>query len=299
MRTPILPPIHRDDVTETEVEQGDLAFRRRRLGAAAGCRTVGLSLYAVPPGRRQMPFHQHADEEEIFYILGGSGLAVMGSSACPIGPGDAIVHRTASDGGAPHTLMAGDDGLEVLAFADGSDTNLTWLPRAQAMFAASRWLPIGGPHPFAAEAAAGPLQAPPAGERGPNVVNVRDLDGPRWRRLGTTAGALRSDLNHVTVAPGTAATRLHCHSTEEELFCVLEGDGHIEIGDAVHPLRAGSVVARPPGTGVAHRIHAGDGGLTYLAYATHDDGDAILYPESRTVRLSGLGVTLDLPPAGD
>jgi hypothetical protein len=35
-------------------------------------------------------------------------------------------------------------------------------------------------------------------------------------------------------------------------------------------LRAGSVVARPPGTGVAHAFRAGEPGMTLLMYGTRD-----------------------------
>ena len=37
-----------------------------------------------------------------------------------------------------------------------------------------------------------------------------------------------------------------------------------------HPLRAGDVVSRPAGTGIAHALRAGAEGLTYLAYGTRD-----------------------------
>ncbi len=56
----------------------------------------------------------------------------------------------------------------------------------------------------------------------------------------------------------------HCHSAEEEIFVVLEGDGQLLLweddGVAEHAVGPGSVVARPPGTGVAHAFRGGETG---------------------------------------
>ena len=48
-------------------------------------------------------------------------------------------------------------------------------------------------------------------------------------------------------------------------------------------MRAGSVVARPPGTGVAHAFRAGDGRLTLLAYGTREPNDIVFFPRSGKV----------------
>jgi uncharacterized cupin superfamily protein len=64
-------------------------------------------------------------------------------------------------------------------------------------------------------------------------------------------------------------------------------------------VRRGSVVARPPGSGVAHAFRAGDAGLTLLAWGTRDPNDICWYPRSRKLFWRGVGVigrieTLDL-----
>ena len=50
---------------------------------------------------------------------------------------------------------------------------------------------------------------------------------------------------------------------------------------------------RPPATGVAHSITAGNDGITYLAYGTREPGDSVFYPTLGKLRLRGLGVTID------
>src|SRR5450755_671189 len=289
-----------DDVPERRVEAGDIAFRRRRLGAAAGSFRIGCSLYAVDSGARQMPLHEHGDEEEIFFVLEGDGLSMHGDDACEIRAGDTIAHPPQTSA---HTLIAGPAGLRLLAFASGTDTSLTWLPRAGVMWAGPRWVPLDAPHPFQAEAAAGPLEPPAPGPRPENVVAIGDVDtgsfpGAEVRALGHCAGALRSGLNHVTLPAGGSGAPAHCHALEEELFVVLDGDGTLRLGEDEHLLRAGDVIARPPSTGVAHSLRAGDGGLVYLAYGTRVAGDSVYYPELGKVRLRGLGVVLDVPSPG-
>jgi uncharacterized cupin superfamily protein len=92
----------------------------------------------------------------------------------------------------------------------------------------------------------------------------------------------------MVVEPGALSYPPHCHSAEEELFVVLDGSGTLLLGNEEHPVRAGSVVARPPGTGVAHAFRAGDQPLTLLAYSDRDPNDMCFYPRSGKVSLRGL-----------
>ncbi len=145
----------------------------------------------------------------------------------------------------------------------------------------------------------GPLERPEPGPRPANVVALADVDpGPfsqlTLRAIGRAAGAGKAGLNHVTLPPGVEGAPLHCHALEEELFVVLEGSGTLRLGEDEHPLRAGDVVARPPSTGVAHHLRAGDQGLIYLIYGTREPGDSVYYPELGKVRLRGLGVMIDV-----
>jgi uncharacterized cupin superfamily protein len=284
-----------DDVPEHQVTAGDIAFARRRLGAAAGTARIGCSLYAVDPDARQMPVHNHGDEEEIFFVLAGDGLSWQDGKACSVGPGDTVVHRPQT---VSHTFLAGRDGLRLLAFASGTDTGLTWLPRAAVMWAAPHWVPVDAPHPFEAEAAVGPLERPVPGSRPRNVVALADVARSGWPggavcAVGIAAGSVMAGLNHVTLDPEAGGAPLHCHALEEELFIVLAGGGSLTLGHDEYPLRSGDVVARPPSTGVAHALRAGAQGMTYLAYGTRAAGDSVYYPSERKVRLRGLGVVID------
>jgi uncharacterized cupin superfamily protein len=291
--------VHWDDVEPVALDRGELRGERRRLGAAAGAVRTGLSRYRLAPGERAMPVHVHGDEEEIFFVLAGRGLSWQDGRTYAVGRDDCIVHRAGAEA---HTILAAGEGLDVLAFAEGSDTGLTWLPRAGVMFAGPHRVPVDAPHPFDAEAAAGALDVPEAEPRRPaTIVALEDVEPQPFGRgdvdavrrdLARAAGSRRSGLQHATVAPGALSAPPHCHSAEEELFVVLDGGGELLLdGEAPEPVRAGSVVARPAGTGVAHAFRAGEAGLVLLAYGPREPADICFYPRSGKLRVRGVGAT--------
>src|SRR3954451_6243835 len=106
-------PIHADDVPAEQWAVGELAATRRRLGRAAGAKRLGVALIEIPPGRRSTPPHSHADEDEAFLVLAGSGLCYQSAGsrdvhAYRIGIDDLLWHPS---GGPAHTLIAGEEGL--------------------------------------------------------------------------------------------------------------------------------------------------------------------------------------------
>ena len=118
--------------------------------------------------------------------------------------------------------------------------------------------------------------------------------GRRVRYLGKAAGSQRTGLRFAEILPGKLNAPPHCHSAEEEIFVVLDGAGTLllweEDGVAEHEVRAGSVVPRPPGSGVAHSFRAGEEGMTLLLYGTRDSNDICYHPRSGKVFFTGLGV---------
>jgi uncharacterized cupin superfamily protein len=285
-----------DEVEARVIDGTQLRGTRWRLGAAAGAVGAGLSRYRIAAGERAMPVHVHADEEELFYVLDGEGLSWQDGRTYTVRAADCIVHRPGAEA---HTIVGAGDGLDVLAFSGGSATGLTWLPRARAWWNGPHWLPHDGPSPFEAEEAAGPLDVPaPEVQRPPAIVALDDVPAEDFtgggdvvavrRDLGDAVGSRRTGVGHLTVAPGALSGPPHCHAAEEEIFFVLDGTGALLLGGDEHPVRPGSVVARPPGTGVAHAFRAGDGGLTLLAFGTREPNDIAYFPRSGKVGLRGI-----------
>ena len=162
-------------------------------------------------------------------------------------------------------------------------------------------------HPWKREAAAGPPEVGELGARPSHVVNVEDVEpttragatvARSVRDLGRAAGSFATGIRLFDVVPGRLHAAPHCHSAEEEIFVVTEGDGTLELWRGAGadrpeeelPVRRGSVVARPAGSGVAHAFRAGPDGLQVLAYGTRDPRDITFYPRSAKVSLRGIGV---------
>jgi uncharacterized cupin superfamily protein len=291
------------DVTPHEFAVGHIKGMWRDLGRQAGSRTIGLRRIEIAEGHFSTPAHEHGADEEIFFVLAGEGLLWQDGATWALAAGDCIVHRPQRG---VHTLRAGAGGLDVLVFGERRDAALTALPRAGVAWSFPRWVELGdGDRPFTREAAAGPPECPPlAAGRPPNVVALSDVpaifDG-RARRAGHAAGALATGLNHVVLPPDGQGASAHCHSQEEELFVVLDGEGVLELwprGAATpeqQSLRAGDVVSRPAGTGVGHALRAGARGLTYLAFGTRAPSDMCFYPQTGRVSFRGLGIALRSP----
>jgi uncharacterized cupin superfamily protein len=292
---------HWDDVAGRERHAGDIHATWFDLGSAAGSDRVGLARIRITPGRRSTPAHIHGAEEEIFHVLAGSGLLWQDGETCRVGPGDTIAHVP---GGQTHTLRAGDDGLDVLAFGTRVPIELCYQPRAGDAWAGPTVVETHGlRNLFRLDDDAGEFVFPEPGGRFANVAALDDVpamqSGPPGRvrlDLGSAAGSAHTGLKHVRSDPGKLICVPHCHSAEEELFVVVEGDGVCELGDESFPVRPGSVIGRPAGTGVAHAIRAGESGIAVLAYGTREPSDICYYPRSGKIYIGGLGVIGRIEP---
>lgn len=61
-----------------------------RIAPAIGARKLGYNVTAVPPGRRAFPMHSHRVNEEMFFVLEGTGQVRIGPETFPIRQGDVI-----------------------------------------------------------------------------------------------------------------------------------------------------------------------------------------------------------------
>lgn len=298
---------HWDDVKVVRREEGHIRGDWQSLTGDESV-TVGVKRIRVLPDSWSTPLHLEGSEEEIFYVLAGTGVSLQQiggeEQAFPVRPGDCLVHLALVHA---HTLHAGADGLDVLAFGQRHYARNTLLPRAGVSWLGPTWVLRGEPsdHPWKREAAVGPPELGELGERPGHVVNVDEVEPATRigatversvRDLGRAAGSFATGLRLFDVPPGKLHNPPHCHSAEEEIFVVLAGQGTLELwphgtdDPEEHSVRRGNVVARPAGSGVAHAFRAGDEGLSFLAYGTRDPRDVTYYPRSRKVSLRGVGV---------
>jgi len=289
---------HWDEVKKRRVERGQMAGTWSNLGTPAGSYRCGVHRIELAPGEMPTPAHVHGESEEIFYVLAGSGLTWMDGKAYEIRAGDCIVYKNVHEA---HTIRAGDDGLDVLAFGPREYFTSSELPRGGSMWSITGYIEVQEGHPWDREPK---LEWPePEAERPPTIVNVQDVEpeirnGRQRRFPAGAAGSRWTGLTYLELEPGVLSGPPHVHSAEEEIFVVRGGDGMLELtpphparGEPeTHLVRTGSVVARPPGTGVAHAFRAGESGMTLIAWGTREPNDICWYPRSNKIFWRGVGV---------
>jgi uncharacterized cupin superfamily protein len=126
----------------------------------------------------------------------------------------------------------------------------------------------------------------------PSLVHLDDLEstprahGENYAALVTPIAphlsARKLGYRLVEVPPGKRGWPFHHHYVNEEMFFILAGEGELRHGDARHPIRAGHVIAAPPGGAEqAHQlINTGSVTLRYLAVSTMEQPDVFGYPDS-------------------
>jgi uncharacterized cupin superfamily protein len=294
---------HWDEVESYRRAKGEMDATWQRLGHAAGTQGVGVNRVRVEPGMLPTPPHSHGASEEIYFVLGGSGLAWQDEAAHEVRAGHCVVHRADE---MEHTFRAGPDGLDYLVYGTNHPTELGWLPRSRAVRFGWPWVEGRTDDPWDVEAQAEPLAFGEPAERAPNIVHLDDVEtgsegGETWKELADAAGSRQTGLNWSRIAPGRAGPPPHCHSEEEEVFVILEGEGTLELWPSPVaekrgveredlPVRPGHVIARPPATRIGHAFRAGPSGLTMFVYGTRKPNDICYYPRSRKLNWRGVGL---------
>jgi uncharacterized cupin superfamily protein len=60
------------DSWEREVDHGSFNVRGSRVGANAGATQLGMTVYELAPGKRNVPYHAHFGIEEVLVVLKGT-----------------------------------------------------------------------------------------------------------------------------------------------------------------------------------------------------------------------------------
>jgi uncharacterized cupin superfamily protein len=138
--------INIDELKLEHFEKGDkFACDAVRVAPLLGGKDLGYSYDVVPPGKRSCPFHSHRAEEEMFFIVKGTGLLRYGNETRKIRAGDFIccptggpetAHQIVNDSDAPlayisvSTMMPAEvceypDSKKIGSFGEGGMRHMT------------------------------------------------------------------------------------------------------------------------------------------------------------------------------
>jgi uncharacterized cupin superfamily protein len=89
--------------------------RSGAIGTRIGARLLGYNITAVAPGKRAFPLHNHHANEEMFFVLQGTGELRIGKERYPIRKGDFIASPPGGPEHAHQMINTGDDELRYIA----------------------------------------------------------------------------------------------------------------------------------------------------------------------------------------
>jgi len=89
--------------------------RMGQLATRLGAQKLGYNITAVPPGKAAFPFHCHRVNEEMFFVLQGSGEVRIGGERHPIRTGDVIACPPGGPEAAHQIHNTGSEELRYLA----------------------------------------------------------------------------------------------------------------------------------------------------------------------------------------
>lgn len=142
------------DVALTDHGKGEaFAAKLGQIGALIGARQLGCRLVVVPPGKRAWPYHAHHVNEEMFFILDGTGTLRLGGEDHPVRAGDVVAcpaggpetaHQLINSGAAelrylaistmrsPEVVDYPDSGkFQVISSAPGTGQRMRYIGRAE------------------------------------------------------------------------------------------------------------------------------------------------------------------------
>ncbi len=86
-----------------------------QLGMRIGAKQLGYNVTAVPPGKRAFPVHCHRVNEEMFYVIHGTGEVRIGANVYPLRPGDIVACPAGGVETAHQIVNTGTEELRFLA----------------------------------------------------------------------------------------------------------------------------------------------------------------------------------------
>jgi len=104
------------------------ASRSTRIGPLLGARQLGYSYDILPPGKTGCPFHSHRSQEEMFFVVSGTGTLRYGAERRKIRAGDVICCPVGGPDTAHQIINDSDRDLAFLSVSTMTDPEVCEYP---------------------------------------------------------------------------------------------------------------------------------------------------------------------------
>jgi uncharacterized cupin superfamily protein len=104
---------------------------------------------------------------------------------------------------------------------------------------------------------------------------------PREKRaIGDALGLTKVGVNLTTLPPGKESSMRHCHTLEDELVFVIEGEVVLRTDEGEQTLTAGMCAGFPAGSTDGHQlVNRSDRPARYIEISNRDPADSATYPD--------------------
>jgi uncharacterized cupin superfamily protein len=114
------------------------AARIAPIGGKLGAKKLGYNVTIVPPGKRAFPFHCHHANEEMFFVIEGTGTLRYGKQEFAVRAGDVVGCPPGGPETAHQFINTGATDLKFLAVSTTIDTDIWQYPDS------GKWGAVGG-----------------------------------------------------------------------------------------------------------------------------------------------------------
>jgi uncharacterized cupin superfamily protein len=126
--------VNLDELEMRHFENGErFEARFARIGPLVGATKLGYSYDVVPPGKRACPFHSHRGEEEMFFVLSGTGTLRYGAETRKLRAGDVICCPTGGPDTAHQIVNDSDTELRYLSVSTMCDPEVCEYPDSRKL----------------------------------------------------------------------------------------------------------------------------------------------------------------------
>jgi uncharacterized cupin superfamily protein len=121
------------------VEHGSFGVRGTRVGVQAGAERVGITVYELDPGRKNLPYHAHFGVEELIVVLRGTPTLRSPEGERSLAEGE-VVAFPPGRGGAHQLINHGDSVARFLMISSKAPADLIEYPDSGKISAqAGQW----------------------------------------------------------------------------------------------------------------------------------------------------------------